>query len=146
MTLLLLHLVVYRQVFAIIPLIFAVLLLKFNFRCSSSSVLNASLCKISSKSAKLFWDITIFRFSRWQQSAILNFQNSSFLVAFCVARANVYHRTKFHQNRPSGRWNGPTVFIIWFMGVHFGTGQEEYLEAFITVQILTWIAAVVSII
>jgi len=49
------------------------------------------------KSAKQFRDITIFPFSKWLPSAILDFQIFKFFV-FQVQMANMHCHIKFHQN------------------------------------------------
>jgi len=49
-----------------------------------------------------FRDITIFRFSRWLPSAILDVRIFKFLVSRQVERARMHHYTKFHQNRSKG--------------------------------------------
>jgi len=49
-----------------------------------------------------FWDITIFLFSRWPPSAILDFEILKFLVFRQFWRAKMHHHTKFHQNRSNG--------------------------------------------
>jgi len=46
-----------------------------------------------------FGDITIFRFSRWPPSSILDFDIFKFLVNRQIGRPNMHSRTKFHQNR-----------------------------------------------
>ena len=52
-----------------------------------------------------FWDITIFLFSRWPPSAILDFEILKFLVFRQFWRAKMHHHTKFHQNRSNHCWN-----------------------------------------
>jgi len=49
-----------------------------------------------------FWDIAIFRFSRWPPSAILDFEIFQYLVFHQVGTAKMHHPTKFHQNRSNG--------------------------------------------
>ena len=58
--------------------------------------------KLRQNRPKGFGDITIFRFSKWRPSAILDFQNFNFFVASQVGRTNVHRRTQFHQNRSNG--------------------------------------------
>jgi len=46
-----------------------------------------------------FGDIAVFKFSRWQPSAIVNFEILKLLVAYQNGRANMHRYAKFHQNR-----------------------------------------------
>jgi len=47
-------------------------------------------------------NITIFRFSRWPPSAILDFEILKLLVVDQVGWADMHRRAKFHQNWSNG--------------------------------------------
>jgi len=55
-----------------------------------------------------YGDITIFRFSRWLPSAILDFEIVKLLAGQQVWSANMHRHAKFHQNRS----NSLTFFKI----------------------------------
>jgi len=54
------------------------------------------------KIGQTVYEITIFQFSRWPPSAILDFEILKFLISRQVGRAKMHHRTKVHRNRSNG--------------------------------------------
>ena len=51
-----------------------------------------------------FGDISIFLFSRWPPSAILDFEIFKFLVYHHIGWPNMHRRTNIHPNRSNGCW------------------------------------------
>jgi len=117
-----------------------------------------------------FWDMAIFRISRWPPSAILDFEILKFLVNHQIARSKMHHCTKFHQNRSNGctditfdvfqNGNRPPSWIftnlifwtageLWMINVCYGTKfQHNRPNGFVDIaffSILTSLAVIPSV-
>ena len=138
----------------------------FSHTSQKSKQIYVRMLEINASSCQIWWWSTthlpqihnkavFFRFSRWQPSAILDFQKFAFLAVGRVDEwANVRHRAIFHGNRTNHCWD-----MVIFRSFQYGsrppswiccaivwTTHKEHLVVFITVQNFAGIDKVVLLI
>jgi len=90
-----------------------------------------------------YWDMAIFRFSRWRLPATLNFKKFDSLMPDKVKRVNLGHRTKFYVDWWNHYWDMEIFYIfqhgshltLWICCVRVWTTHREHLVVYI---IISW--------